>query len=155
MNDPVELAAIDRGAGDAVALVHGGVIHSGPAWAKSLGPLIDGGYRTIAVDRRGHGRSPKGDATYVPVHLHADDLRLTLELRDLHRAHLVGVSYGALVCLQFARSWPDRVTSMTLVEPSLLTLLEGDADYKEWLDSFAEVESKARDGAPLEEWFPQ
>lgn len=154
MSDPVELAALDRGAGAPVALVHGGVIHSGPAWAKSLGPLVDAGYRVIAVDRRGHGRSPKGDADRVPVHLHADDLRLTLELRDVPGVHLVGVSYGALVCLEFARSWPDRVISLTLTEPSLLTLLEPDPDYKVWLSSFAEVEGRARAGAPLEEWFP-
>jgi pimeloyl-ACP methyl ester carboxylesterase len=155
MNDPVELAAIDRGAGPTVALVHGGVIHSGPAWAKSLGPLIDAGYRVIAVDRRGHGRSPKGDVDHASVHLHADDLRLTLELREAGPAHLVGVSYGCLVCLEFARSWPDRVISMTLSEPSLLTLLEGDPDYKEWLESFAEIERLAREGAALEEWFPK
>lgn len=155
LTDPIELAAIDRGAGDPVALVHGGVIHSGPAWAKSLGPLIDAGYRVVAVDRRGHGRSPKGDADPVSVHVHADDLRLTLELRDIQRAHLVGVSYGAIVCLEFARSWPDRVISLTLVEPSLLTLLDGDPDYREWLESFAEVERMAREGAALEEWFPK
>lgn len=154
MSDPVELAAIDRGAGTPVTLVHGGVIHSGPAWAKSLGPLIDAGYRVIAVDRRGHGRSPKGDAEHVSLHQHADDLRLTLELREARPAHLVGVSYGALVCLEFARSWPDRAVSLTLSEPSLLTLLEDDPDYQVWLSSFAEVEERARRGAPPEEWFP-
>lgn len=154
LSDSIELAAIDRGAGTPVVLVHGGVIHGAPAWAKSLGPLIDAGYRVIAVDRRGHGRSPKSEAGPSSVHLHADDLRLTLELRDAPRAHLVGVSYGCLVCLELARSWPERVISLVLVEPSLLTLLDGDKDYAAWLGSFAEVEERARQGASLEEWFP-
>lgn len=155
MNDPLELAAIERGAGAPVALVHGGVIHAGPAWARNIAPLADAGFRVIAVDRRGHGRSEAGDAELVPVHLHADDLRLTLELRDAREAHLVGVSYGALVCLEFALSWPDRVRSMTLLEPPLITWLEGDPDYHVWFEGFEEVEREALAGMPLEEWVPR
>lgn len=153
-NDPIELSAIDRGAGTPVALVHGGVFHAGPAWAKQLGPVVDAGYRAIAVDRRGHGRSPAGDSHPVSVHLHADDLRLTLELRDAVHAHLVGVSYGALVCLEFALSWPERVISMTLLEPPLFTWLSNEPDYKEWYDKFIEIEHR-RETLSLEEWLPR
>src|SRR6266545_8209070 len=66
-SSPIELAAIDRGAGPAVALVHGGVFHSGPCWARTIGPLVEEGYRVIAVDRRGYGRSPDGDGDPVSV----------------------------------------------------------------------------------------
>lgn len=155
MNDPIELAAIERGAGSPVALVHGGVIHSGPAWAESIKPLAEGGFRVVAVDRRGHGRSQPGDAEIIPVHLQADDLRYTLELRDIARTHLVGVSYGALVCLEFALSWPERVISATLVEPALISLLAGDPDYSEWVERFHEIKREALGGTPLEKWFPE
>jgi 3-oxoadipate enol-lactonase len=152
--DPVELSAIDRGAGPPVALVHGGVFHSGPAWARNIGPIAEAGYRVLAVDRRGHGRSPGGDIDRIPVHLHSDDLRLTLELRGAPQAHVVGVSYGALVCLEFALSWPERTLSMTLLEPPLFTWLAGDPEYHVWFERFVEVERSARGGAPLEEWMP-
>jgi pimeloyl-ACP methyl ester carboxylesterase len=151
--DPIELSAIDRGAGPPVALVHGGVFHAAPAWARQIGPLVEGGYRSIAVDRRGHGRSPPGDSFPVSVHLHADDLRLTLELRDVAHAHLVGVSYGALVCLEFALSWPERVISMTFLEPPLFTWLSDEPDYKEWYDKFIEI-AHQKDALALEEWMP-
>src|SRR6266700_8342624 len=82
----IELAAIDRGAGDDVMLVHGGAIHSGPAWARSIAPLVEAGYRVIAVDRRGHGRSPDGDAAFVSVCLQAEDLAATLSLREVGAA---------------------------------------------------------------------
>lgn len=154
MTDAIELAAIDRGAGTPIALVHGGVFHAAPAWAKQLGPLIDAGYRVIAVDRRGHGRSDAGDTDFVSVHLHADDLRLTLELRDAKRAHLVGVSYGALVCLEFALSWPERVVSMTLLEPPLFTWLSSDPEYQPWFEKFMAIGSKKGE-VPLEEWLPE
>lgn len=155
MSDPIELAAIERGAGTPVALVHGGVFHSGPAWAKSLLPLAESDLRAIAVDRRGHGRSQPGDADHIPVHLHADDLRLTLELRDASPAHLVGVSYGALVCLDYALSWPERVISMVLVEPPLFTWTEDEPDMAVWFEKFAEVRAEAAQGAALEEWVPR
>lgn len=155
VHDPIELAAIDRGAGSPVAFVHGGVIHGGPAWAKNFRAAVEGGYRAIVVDRRGHGRSEAGDAEHIPVHLHADDLRLTLELRECEMAHLVGVSYGSLVCLEFALSWPDRVLSMTLLEPPLMTLVRDDPDFKVWFDEFVEVRKYAAEGAPLDEWVPK
>lgn len=88
------------------------------------------------------------------MHLHADDLRLTLELRDIQRAHVVGVSYGALVCLEFALSWPDRVLSMTLIEPPIFTWAEDEPDYKPWFDRFIQIGNFAAQGMPLEEWVP-
>jgi alpha-beta hydrolase superfamily lysophospholipase len=72
VSDPIELAVIERGAGAPVALVHGGVFHSGPAWAKSMGALVDAGYRVIAVDRRGHGRSPQDYRAFIPAPLPPD-----------------------------------------------------------------------------------
>lgn len=153
VRDPIELAAIDRGAGPAIALVHGGIVHSGPAWAGSIGPLVEAGYRVVAVDRRGHGRSEAGDAAHIPVHLHADDLRLTLELRDVKEAHVVGVSYGANVCLEFAMAWPERALSLTLCEPSTISLLTSDPDYREWVQRFVEIEGRAGRGSALQDWF--
>lgn len=154
MSDPIELAAIDRGAGEPVALVHGGVFHAAPAWSKQIGPIAEAGYRVVAVDRRGHGRSGAGGGSEVSVHLHADDLRLTLELRDISATHLVGVSYGALVCLEFALSWPERVSSLTLLEPPLFTWLAHEPEYKEWFDRFVEI-ALEKNSTPLEEWLPK
>ena len=155
MADPtaVELAAIERGAGEAVTLVHGGVVHSGPAWALSIGPLAEAGYRVIAVDRRGYGRSPDGADGRIPVSLQADDVATTLDLREVDATHLVGVSYGALVCLELALSQPGRVLSLTLVEPTIYAWLKADPDYDEWFRRFVELEAAGAGGAPQEEWL--
>ena len=130
----VELAAIERGAGSPVTLIHGGVFHSGPAWAKTIGPLVQGGYRVIAVDRRGYGRSPAGDADHIPVSLQARDVAQTLDLREVESSHVAGVSYGALVGLELALARPERVLSLTLVEPGEATpMLTAGADGAEVL----------------------
>src|SRR5258708_6505867 len=124
----VELAAIERGAGPAVTLIHGGIFHSGPAWAKTIGPLVQDGYRVIAVDRRGYGRSPEGDRDDVPVRLQAADVSTTLDLREVAASHVVGVSYGALVALELALRQPERVSSLTLIEPTIFAWLKDDPD---------------------------
>lgn len=155
MPGPVELAAIDRGAGVPVVLVHGAIYHSGPAWAATLGPLLHAGYRVVAVDRRGHGRSPAGDARPIPLRLQAEDVRLTAELRDAVPAHVVGVSYGALVGLEMALLRPERVRSLVLVEPPLVGRPAGDAAYRDAFERWQDVRRRAVEGAPLEEWIPE
>lgn len=138
-----------------MALVHGGVFHAAPAWARNIGPLAEAGYRVIAPDRRGHGRSDEGDADRIPLHLHADDLRLTLELREITKdINLVGVSYGALVCIEFARNWLDRINCLVLVEPPLFTWLRADPDYREWYQRFEHIAETRRD-RELEDWLPE
>jgi pimeloyl-ACP methyl ester carboxylesterase len=149
----LELAAIERGAGPAVTLIHGGVFHSGPAWAKTIGPLVQGGYRVIAVDRRGYGRSPAGDTDSIPVSLQARDVATTLDLRDVEVSHVAGVSYGALVALELALAQPKRVLSLTLIEPTIFSWLKGDPDYAPWIHRFTELESLGAAGTPHQVWL--
>jgi len=150
----VELAAIERGAGPAVTLVHGGVFHSGPAWARTIGALVQSDYRVIAVDRRGYGRSPPGDG-WASLRVQAEDVAATLELRGVTTSHLVGVSYGALVCLELALSHPELATSLTLVEPTIFSLLSDDPDYAEWMRRFSELEALAAEGSLHEVWLSE
>ena len=149
----VELAAIERGAGPAVTLIHGGVFHSGPAWARTIGPLVQAGYRVIAVDRRGYGRSPAGDTDQIPVSLQARDVAATLELREVEASHVAGVSYGALVALELALAQPERVLSLTLIEPTIFSWLKGDPDYAPWIHRFTELESLGIAGTPHHVWL--
>ncbi|GAC1367712.1 MAG: hypothetical protein NVSMB32_12780 [Actinomycetota bacterium] len=150
---PIELAAIERGAGDAVTLVHGGAFHSGPTWAKTMGPLLQAGYRVLAVDRRGYGRSGAGQALEIPMWLQAGDIIATLDAREVEASHLVGVSYGALVALEVALRYPARVASLTLIEPTLFAWLRDDPDYEAWIQRFDTLQAAARAGAPYPEWL--
>lgn len=153
---PVELAAIERGAGPAVTLIHGGIFHSGPTWARQIGPLAAEGYRVLAVDRRGYGRSPDAPAPgggRISVALQAADVWHTLELREASCSHLVGISYGALVALEAAIARPSACSSLTLVEPGLVSWLAEDPDYAPWLRRWRELEATGASGAPPEEWL--
>jgi pimeloyl-ACP methyl ester carboxylesterase len=76
------------------------------------------GYRVVAYDARGHGRStpaPARDA-YGYERL-ARDLQAVLDALGLRRAALVGASMGAHTALRFALSHPARVAALGLVTP--------------------------------------
>ncbi|MFC6840673.1 alpha/beta fold hydrolase [Xanthomonas theicola] len=80
------------GGGRPVVLIHGWPL-SAAAWTEQVGPLKDAGYRVVAYDRRGFGRSDKPSDGYEYDTL-ADDLAGVLEDKDLHDAVLVGFSMG-------------------------------------------------------------
>jgi pimeloyl-ACP methyl ester carboxylesterase len=112
----------------------------------------------IAVDRRGFGRSPAGapePGELVPVALQAEDVRTTLDLREVGQTHVVAISYGALVALELATRRPERVRSLTLVEPALFSWLADDEDYAPWFVRFVELESAGAAGADPEEWLDE
>lgn len=90
---PVTLHYTDTGGdGRPVVLIHGWPL-SGEAWAGNIPALTGEGYRAIAYDRRGFGRSsqPAGGYDYDTLASDLNDLMVEL---DLHDAVLVGFSMG-------------------------------------------------------------
>lgn len=80
------------GDGRPVVLIHGWPL-SAEAWKAQVGPLKDAGYRVIAYDRRGFGRSEKPQDGFDYDTL-AADLADLLESNDLRDVTLVGFSMG-------------------------------------------------------------
>ena len=70
--------------------------------------------RTIAYDHRGSGRSAPWLGPVSMAMLAADAARV-LDDRGLDRAHVVGLSMGAMVALELALRMPSRVKSLVLV----------------------------------------
>ncbi len=92
-NGPVRLHIEDTGgSGRPVVLIHGWPL-SAEAWKDQVGPLRDAGYRVIAYDRRGFGRSEKPADGYDYDTLTDDTARIIEDL-DLNDVTLVGFSMG-------------------------------------------------------------
>lgn len=89
---PIELYYEDHGAGTPVVLIHGYPL-DGHSWEKQVPPLLDAGYRVIAYDRRGFGRSSQPTVGY-DYDTFAADLNALVEHLDLRGAALVGFSMG-------------------------------------------------------------
>jgi pimeloyl-ACP methyl ester carboxylesterase len=82
-------------------------------WPLQL-PVFTPHYRTIAVDLRGHGLSPKPAGPYR-IEQMAVDVAQVLRRLDAHPAHVLGISLGGAVALQMALDFPDLVRSLVLV----------------------------------------
>ena len=92
-NERVHLHVEDSGGdGRPVVLIYGWPL-SAESWKAQVGPLRDAGYRVVAYDRRGFGRSEKPADGYDYDTL-AGDLVGLLEDLDLHDVTLVGFSMG-------------------------------------------------------------
>lgn len=100
------------GDGPAVLLMHAAT-GSCRVWEHQLPALTRAGYRVIAYDRRGWGRSVI-DASGAQPGTAADDLHALMDHLGLDRVHLVGTAAGGIGALDFALSFPRRLRSLVV-----------------------------------------
>jgi len=94
------------GAGPPVILLHGGLGNAGN-FGYQVPALLDAGYRVIAIDSRGQGRSTRDDRPYS-YQLMASDTRAVMDALGIKKAAFVGWSDGAAAALVIAKETPDR-----------------------------------------------
>jgi len=104
----VELQVIDQGEGNPVVLAHG-FPELAYSWRHQVSGLAEAGYRVIAPDMRGYGRSaaPEDVEAYDVIELCSDLVRV-LDDRGLEKAAIVGHDWGANVAWHFALMHPER-----------------------------------------------
>jgi pimeloyl-ACP methyl ester carboxylesterase len=73
-------------------------------------------YQVITYDVRGYGHS--GPASPQP-HVDIDDLRALLDYLTIDRAHVVGLSMGGGIALDFALTYPARTQALVLVDAAI------------------------------------
>lgn len=104
----------DWGKGPVVTFSHGWPLNS-DAWNGQMLFLVQHGYRCVAVDRRGHGRSGQA-STGNNMDGYADDLAAVIEALDLRDATLIGHSTGGgEVARYIGRHGSKRVAKAVLV----------------------------------------
>jgi pimeloyl-ACP methyl ester carboxylesterase len=110
----VELFVVDEGPedGPVVVLAHG-FPELSYSWRHQIPVLAAAGYRVLAPDQRGYGRSsrPEPIDEYDIVHL-TDDLLGLLDDVGAEKATFVGHDWGSMVVWQQALLHPDRVTGV-------------------------------------------
>jgi non-heme chloroperoxidase len=112
--DGAEIYYKDWGTGPAVTFSHGWPLNA-DAWDGQMLFLVQNGYRCIAHDRRGHGRSSQASARN-DMNGYADDLAAVIEALDLKEATLVGHSTGGgEVARYIGRHGTGRVKKAVLI----------------------------------------
>lgn len=116
--DGTRLWLTDWGSGEPLLFVHAAGL-STASWTYQLTPLTRAGFRCIAYDRRGHGRSSVPGTGYDFDSL-ADDLAAVIEELDLRGLTLVGHSMGCGEIVRFlSRHGASRVKRIALLAPTL------------------------------------
>ena len=114
--DGLRLAYVDAGAGAPVLLLHGSPTWSF-VWRKVMPPLLDAGFRCIAPDHAGYGRSDKPlDPGWYSVARHVTIAEDLLDELDLHDVTLVVHDWGGPIGLRVALSRPERVARVVILD---------------------------------------
>ena len=117
-DDGTRLWLTDWGNGKPLLFVHAAGLNS-CSWAYQLTPMLRAGYRCVAYDRRGHGRSSVPGAGYDYDTL-SDDLAALVNALDLRGITLVGHSMGCGEIIRYlTRHGAGRVERIVLLAPTL------------------------------------
>jgi non-heme chloroperoxidase len=112
--DGTDIFFKDWGTGTPVVFSHGWPL-SADAWDPQMLFLVNQGYRVIAHDRRGHGRSGQASGGN-DIDTYADDLAAVLDALDVTNAMLVGHSTGGgEVAHYIGRHGSKRVAKAVLI----------------------------------------
>jgi pimeloyl-ACP methyl ester carboxylesterase len=122
--EPRVLLSDSKGEGEPIVLVPGGLT-GWLSWVPHQERLADR-YRAIRVqpihNELGSAGKP-GEVGYT-AEVEREAFRLTLDTLGLERPHLAGWSGGGKALLEFATEYPERVRTLTLVEPAAYWILE-------------------------------
>jgi non-heme chloroperoxidase len=125
--DGTEIYFKDWGEGPVVTFSHGWPLSS-DMWDGQMLFLAQHGFRCIAHDRRGHGRSSQ-PSSGNDMDGFADDLAALIETLDLNNVTVVGHSTGgAEVTRYIGRHGTSRVAKAVLISAAVPALLQSDAN---------------------------
>lgn len=102
---------IEQGEGFPLILLHGNgedvsyFVHQMEPFAKH--------FRVIAIDTRGHGQTPRGNAPFT-IRQFAEDLLGFMDQHRIEKAHILGFSDGGNIAMVFAMAHPERVEKLIL-----------------------------------------
>lgn len=107
----IELFYTITGNGKPLVLLHGNGENS--QYFQKQVEFFSPSYQVIAIDTRGHGQSPRGNAPFT-LEQFAEDLRELLDKMKVTRCHVLGFSDGANIALLFAMKYPQYVEKLIL-----------------------------------------
>jgi pimeloyl-ACP methyl ester carboxylesterase len=117
---PLRMAYLDvapeKPNGRTVLLLHGKNFHAG-TWATTIASLRGAGFRVVAPDQIGFGKSSKPERyqfTFVQL---ASNTRALLASLGIERTVVVGHSMGGMLAVRYAIAYPEATERLVLVNP--------------------------------------
>ncbi|MFD1505034.1 alpha/beta fold hydrolase [Georgenia yuyongxinii] len=105
-----------HGAGPPLVLVMG-IGYDSSLWTLEQVPALSTRFSVILIDNRDAGRSSRADHPYTIADM-ADDVVGLLDAIDVRRTHLLGLSMGSMIAMEFAQRHADRLDRLVLAGPA-------------------------------------
>jgi pimeloyl-ACP methyl ester carboxylesterase len=102
--------------GKIVMLLHGKNF-GGAYWKSTIEALIQSGYRVIAPDQIGFGKSSKPVSYQFTFQQLAQNTKVLLDQLNIQKIYLVGHSMGGMICMRFTLMYPENVDKLILEDP--------------------------------------
>lgn len=117
---PLRMAYMDvvpkKANGQTVLLLHGKNFCAA-YWEPTIRALVSRGYRAIAPDQIGFGKSSKPEHYQFNFQELATNTRALLDSLHIDKVYVVGHSIGGMLATRFALMFPERVERLVLVDP--------------------------------------
>ena len=105
-----------HGDGPPLALVMG-IGYDSSLWTLQQVPELSTGFQVVLLDNRDAGRSSRADHPYTIADM-ADDVAGLLDALEIRRTHLLGLSMGSMIGVEFALRHADRLDRLVLTGPA-------------------------------------
>lgn len=105
----IQLHFIEQGQSQPLILLHGNGEDS--TYFEHQIPYFSKDYRVIAIETRGHGKSPRGEKPFTIVQF-AEDLHDFMDEKGIEKAILLGFSDGGNIALTFTLKYHERVEKL-------------------------------------------
>lgn len=105
-----------HGAGPPLVLVMG-IGYDSSLWTLEQVPALSTRFTVVLLDNRDAGRSSRADHPYTIADM-ADDVAGLLDAIGVRRTHLLGLSMGSMIGMEFAQRHADRLDRLVLAGPA-------------------------------------
>jgi pimeloyl-ACP methyl ester carboxylesterase len=116
INEDLQIAYTDQGAGKETILFIHGLASYIPAWKHNIADLKSN-YRCVAIDLPGYGKSSKGNYD-ISMDFFAETVKLFCQKMNIHNVILAGHSMGGQIAISTALKYPDLVSKLILIAPA-------------------------------------
>ena len=112
-------------------------------------PALSQEFKVISFDNRGAGKSERPNMPYT-MEMFVDDIEGLMDYLEISTAHLLGLSLGGMIGLNFILKHPKRVNKLVLI--NTLAQLPDDFDPETYINSKIEALELAKEDPELSFW---
>ncbi|MBY8987292.1 MAG: alpha/beta hydrolase [Candidatus Lokiarchaeota archaeon] len=136
-----------HGEGYPVVLIHGFGSKKESFMAQI--PVLSQEFKIISFDNRGSGKSERPDIPYT-MEMFVDDIGGLMDYLKISKAHLIGLSLGGMIGLNFVLKFPNRVSKLVLI--NTLAQIPDDFDSETYINSKIKALELAKKDPELSFW---